>query len=223
MRLRISLYKRVCPSVRRSVGPWSVRPSRVFFKSRKSRGNDIESLENKIWQINLTNLTNLSDKSILVLNFRRNFVRTNLFSFSLSLYYLLFFQRFTVRHPLQSDAKGVHWTPQTPLPVRPCISYMAIWPFKVDVSYPNELKSQFAHRVHDLPNSHVIAKGTVSSMEPSHSKISYAMPLSCQPTLSVSSQTITPIWDQGGPPHSPKTGRNATQTTAFFFVDALSG
>ena len=39
------LYKRVCPSV----GPWSVRgPSRVFFKSRKSRGNDIESLENKI-------------------------------------------------------------------------------------------------------------------------------------------------------------------------------
>ena len=40
------------------------------------------SLENKIWQvwqINLTNLTNLSDNSILVPNFRRIFVRTNLF------------------------------------------------------------------------------------------------------------------------------------------------
>ena len=31
-----------------------------------------------------------------------------------------FFQRFTVRHHLQSDARGVHWTPRTPLPVRPC-------------------------------------------------------------------------------------------------------
>jgi len=79
MRLRISIRGSVRPSVRRSVRPWSVRPSRVFFKSRKSRGNDIESLENKIWQINLTNLTNLSDKSILVPHFRRIFVRTNLF------------------------------------------------------------------------------------------------------------------------------------------------
>ena len=76
MRPRISIRG----SVRRSVGP-SVRLA-FFFKSRKSRGNDIESLENKIWQIwliNLTNLTNLSDKSILVPNFRRIFVRTNLF------------------------------------------------------------------------------------------------------------------------------------------------
>ena len=38
------LYKRVYPSV----GPSVVRPSRVFFKLRKSRGNDIESLEKKI-------------------------------------------------------------------------------------------------------------------------------------------------------------------------------
>ena len=80
MRPRISI--RV--SVRPSVGPW-VRPSCVFFKSRKSRGNDIESLEKKIWQIwqiNLTNLTNLSDKAILVPNFRRIFDRTNLFKIS---------------------------------------------------------------------------------------------------------------------------------------------
>ena len=79
------LYKRVCPSVLWFVC-WSVRrsvrPSCVFSKSRKSRGNDKESLENKIWQIwqiNLTNLTNLSDKFVLVPNFRRIFVRTNLF------------------------------------------------------------------------------------------------------------------------------------------------
>ena len=50
---------------------------------------------------------------------------------------------------------------------------------------------------------------SLSSMEPSHSKISYAMSLSCQPTLVVSRHTISPICDQGGPPHSPKTGRNA--------------
>ena len=78
---RCSLCISIRGSVRPSVFPWSVRLA-FFFKSRKSRGNDIESLENKIWQIwliNLTNLTNLSDKSILVPNFRRIFVRTNLF------------------------------------------------------------------------------------------------------------------------------------------------
>ena len=81
MHPRISIGGSVHPSVRPSVRP-SVHPSvSRFFKSRKSRGNDIESLENKIWQIlqiNLTNLTNLSDKSILVPNFRHIFVRTNL-------------------------------------------------------------------------------------------------------------------------------------------------
>ena len=49
------------------------------------------------------------------------------------------------------------------------------------------------------------------------------MALSCQPTMSVSRHTISPICDYGGTPDSPKMGRNATQTTTFFFVDAQSG
>ena len=61
-----------------------------------------------------------------------------------------------------------------------------------------------------------------SSIPPSHSKISYAMPPCCQPPSSVSRTTIPPILDHGGPPNSPKTGRNAPQNTPFSFVDALS-
>ena len=46
------------------------------------------------------------------------------------------------------------------------------------------------------------------------------LPQLCLGTLYHPSVTMG---DHAGPPHSPKPGRNATQTTTFFFVDALSG
>ena len=43
---------------------------------------------------------------------------------------------------------------------------------------------------------------TEISMSPSHSKILYAMSLSCEPILSVSTHTMPPTCDYGGPPYS---------------------
>ena len=62
-----------------------------------------------------------------------------------------------------------------------------------------------------------------SSMGLSHSKILYGMSLSCQPTLSVSRHSISPICDHGGPRQSPKTSRDTPQIAAFSFVHSLTG
>ena len=56
-----------------------------------------------------------------------------------------------------------------------------------------------------------------------HSLNDYAITMLSRPTSTVSRHTISPICDHGGPPHSPKTGRNATQTTTIFLVYALIG
>jgi len=63
---------------------------------------------------------------------------------------------------------------------------------------------------------------TSSSMGPSHSKISYAISLSCQPISSESTHTISPIWDPRGPPPSPKTARNAPKNDMFSLVAIIS-
>ena len=47
------------------------------------------------------------------------------------------------------------------------------------------------------------------------------MSLSCQPTLSVSGRSISPICDHGGPSQSPKASRDTPKTTEFSFVHAL--
>ena len=60
-------------------------------------------------------------------------------------------------------------------------------------------------------------------MHPSLSKIAYEMSPSCQPTLSVSGWSISPICDHGGPSQSPKTSRDTPKGTKFSFVHALRG
>ena len=76
------------------------------------------------------------------------------------------------------------------------------------------------------PTDFPLSTSNVIRVPSYHSKNDYAITVLSRPTTTVSRHTISPICDHGdhgGPPHSPKTGRNATQTTTFFFVDALSG
>ena len=72
-------------------------------------------------------------------------------------------------------------------------------------------------------NRFSLATSNVIRLQSYHSKNDYAITVLSQPTSTVSRHTISPICDHEGPSHSPKTGRNATQTTTFLFVDALSG
>ena len=65
----------------------------------------------------------------LFLHFPILFLFSLSFSFLFPFFSLLFpyfFQRFTVRHNSQSDTRGVHWTPRTPLLVRPYAVHL--WP-----------------------------------------------------------------------------------------------
>ena len=59
-------------------------------------------------------------------------------------------------------------------------------------------------------------------MDSSHSKILYAISLSCRPISSVSRHTISPIWDQWGPPPGPKTARDAPKNATFSLVALIS-
>ena len=78
-------------------------------------------------------------------------------------------------------------------------------------------------KTHSKPPDFPLSTSNVISIQLYHSKNNYAITMLFQPTLTVSKQTISPICDHGRPPHSTRTGRNATQTTTFFFVDAQSG
>ena len=60
-----------------------------------------------------------------------------------------------------------------------------------------------------------------SSVGASHSKISYAISLSCRPISSVSSHTKSPIWDHGGPPSSLKMARDAPKNATFSLVAVI--
>ena len=64
----------------------------------------------------------------------------------------------------------------------------------------------------------------MGSQWPPHSKISFEISLSCQPTLSVSRKSRSTICDHGDPPHSLKTGRLAETPSnqIFLLVQALS-
>ena len=78
-----SVHPSVHPSIRPSIGP-SIGPSvGLSVGPSVSHYFQIAEITWKQHRItgkqNLTNLTNLSDKSILVPNFRRIFVQTNLF------------------------------------------------------------------------------------------------------------------------------------------------
>ena len=73
------------------------------------------------------------------------------------------------------------------------------------------------------PTDFPLSTSNVISVQSYHSKNNCAITVLSRPTSTVSRHTISPICDHGGPPHSPKMGSNATQTTTVFYVDAHSG
>merc|ERR1711888_198642 len=68
------------------------------------------------------------------------------------------------------------------------------------------------------PTDFPLSTSNVISVQSYHSKNYYAITMLSRPTSTVSRHTRSPICDQGGPPHSPKTARNTPQTNRFSFV-----
>ena len=71
------------------------------------------------------------------------------------------------------------------------------------------------------PTDFPLSTSNVISVQSYHSKNYYAITMLSRPTSTVSRHTISPICDQGGPPHSPKTARNTPQTNRFSYPGNL--
>ena len=71
------------------------------------------------------------------------------------------------------------------------------------------------------PTDFPLSTSNVISVQSYHSKNYYAITMLSRPTSTVSRHTISPICDQGGAPHSPKTARNTPQTNTFSYPGSI--
>ena len=68
------------------------------------------------------------------------------------------------------------------------------------------------------PTDFPLSTSNVISVQSYHTKNYYVITMSSRPISTMYRHTISPICDQRGPPHSPKTAKKTPQTNRFSFV-----
>ena len=106
--------------------------------------------------------------------------------------------------------------------MRPVTSFLSTYRFvcaKIAVYLPFILSIQYIRKSVTVCNEFVVH--CITSVQSYHTKNYYAITMSSRPISTMYRHTISPICDQRGPTHSPKTAKKTPQTNRFSYPGSL--